>query len=135
MLVWGGSTREGNRSSKYFQDGARYNPTSDTWTPISRKSVPKGRILTRALWTGEEMVVWGGVNDAQTRGVGDLGRFVGSGGRYNPATDSWSGMPIDGAPSPRLTSAVWTGQGMLTFGGYNGAHLNDTYCYSLAPGP
>jgi hypothetical protein len=35
------------------------------------------------------------------------------------------------APSPRLTSGVWTGGGLLTFGGWNGTHLKDTYFYSL----
>jgi hypothetical protein len=24
---------------------------------------------------------------------------------------------------------VWTGDGLLTFGGYNGTHLNDTWFY------
>jgi hypothetical protein len=29
-----------------------------------------------------------------------------------------------------LTSGVWTGEGLLTFGGYNNTHLNDTWFYS-----
>jgi hypothetical protein len=39
-------------------------------------------------------------------------------------------MTATGAPPARLTSAVWTGEGLLTFGGYNGTHLNDTWFYS-----
>jgi N-acetylneuraminic acid mutarotase len=72
------------------------------------------------------MLLWGGVNDAQGNG----GRFVGTGARYNPSTDSWKDMTEDGAPSPRLTSSVWTGEGLLIFGGYNGTHLNDAWFYS-----
>ena len=45
-------------------------------------------------------------------------------------TDTWTEIINAGAPSPRLTSAVLTGDGLLTFGGYNGSHLNDTWFYS-----
>jgi ankyrin repeat protein/N-acetylneuraminic acid mutarotase len=130
MIVWGGTTRETDAQSVYFENGARYNPDADTWKPISTIGAPKGRVSTFAVWTGTEMVVWGGVNDAQAGGVGDSNRYVGTGARYNPATDTWTEMTATGAPSPRLTSGVWTGEGLLTFGGYNGTHLNDTWFYS-----
>ena len=35
-------------------------------------------------------------------------------------------MTTSGAPSRRLTGAVWVGEGLLMFGGCNGTHLNDT---------
>ncbi len=130
MIVWGGSARDPAVPSDYFEDGARYNPQTDTWKPISGVGAPKGRVSARAVWTGAEMVLWGGVNDAQASGGGDSGRFVGTGARYNPATDTWTEITTTGAPSPRLTSVVWTGDGLLTFGGYNGRHLNDTWFYS-----
>ena len=126
MIVWGGSAREAGAPEDYFENGARYNPETDTWRPISTIGAPKGRVAVTAVWTGTEMVLWGGVNDAQDNG----GRFVGTGGRYNPATDTWTDITTKGAPSPRLTSVVWTGEGLLTFGGYNGTHLNDTWFYS-----
>jgi N-acetylneuraminic acid mutarotase len=129
MIIWGGAAREGDAQSEYFEDGARYNPETDTWQLISTKGVPKGRILTKAVWTGKELLIWGGVNDAQASGVGDSDRYVGTGARYNPATDAWRPTPVNGGPSSRLTSGVWTGEGLLTFGGWNGRHLNDTYFY------
>lgn len=136
MLVWGGSSREGDGPAEYFKDGARYNPATDTWTPISKVGAPKGRVITKAVWTGVEMVFWGGVNDLQAADEPDFGRFVGSGGRYNPATDTWIKMSSDGAPAPRLvTAVVWTGQALLLHGGYDGTHLNNTYSYSLFPSP
>lgn len=126
MIVWGGSTREAASPSDYLENGARYNPETDTWKPISSIGAPKGRVSVSAVWTGTEMVLWGGVNDSQDNG----GRFVGTGARYNPATDTWTEITTSGAPSPRLTSVVWTGDGLLTFGGYNGMHLNETWYYS-----
>ncbi len=50
------------------------------------------------------------------------------------ATDSWTFISENGAPTPRLvTGAVWTGRVSLLHGGYKGAHLNHTYSLSLAP--
>jgi len=126
MIVWGGSAREARVASDYLVNGARYNPETDRWKPMSAVGAPKGRVITAAVWTGTEMVVWGGVSDAQGNG----GRFVGTGARYNPATDTWTEITLRGAPSPRLTTGIWTGDGLLTFGGYNGMHLNDTWFYS-----
>jgi N-acetylneuraminic acid mutarotase len=128
MMIWGGSSREAGEASDYFESGARYNPESDTWKPISTIGAPKGRVSATAVWTGTEMVLWGGVNDGQDNGS----RFVGTGARYNPAMDTWKEITATGAPEARLTSVVWTGNGLLTFGGYNGTHLNDTWFYSAA---
>jgi N-acetylneuraminic acid mutarotase len=83
MIVWGGSSREPQTPADYFENGARYNPDTDTWKPISTVGAPKGRVLTSAVWTGKELVVWGGVNDAQATNGGD--RYVGTGAHYNPA--------------------------------------------------
>jgi ankyrin repeat protein/N-acetylneuraminic acid mutarotase len=130
MIVWGGTTRESDAQSVYFENGARYNPETDTWKPISTIGAPKGRVQSVAVWTGAEMIVWGGVNDGQGNGLNDSKRYVGTGARYNPATDTWTELTVTGAPAPRLTSGVWTGEGLLTFGGYNNTHLNDTWFYS-----
>jgi len=131
MLVWGGTTRETDTQAVYYENGARYNPETDTWRPIATVGAPKGRVVGAAVWTGTELVIWGGVNDAQGDGTSDPNRYVGTGARYNPATDTWTEMTLTGAPSPRAAaSGVWTGEGLLTFGGYNGTHFNDTWFYS-----
>ncbi|MDB6121403.1 MAG: hypothetical protein JWQ71_396 [Pedosphaera sp.] len=126
MIIWGGASRDG----KYFQDGARYNPETDTWAPISKDGAPNGRIFANGVWTGTEMVFWGGVNDAQASGFNDPNRYVDDGARYNPSTDSWTEVKPSEVISGRLTGLVWTGKGLLAFGGYNGRHLNDVYYYS-----
>ena len=108
MLVWGG--RANFYQTDMYNDGARYDPSTDNWRPMSTNGSPSVRSQFPAVWTGKEMLVWGGwaLNDS-TRG---------DGGRYDPATDSWA--PISGAyaPSPRVEpTAVWTGQEMIIFGG------------------
>lgn len=61
------------------------------------------------------MVVWGG----QIQGSG-----LDTGGRYDPAKDSWSATSLAGAPYYRYAhTAVWTGRLMLVWGGFNGSSM------------
>jgi hypothetical protein len=43
--------------------GGRYDPATDSWaaTPFTGASVPSGRWYHTAVWTGTEMIVWGGL--------------------------------------------------------------------------
>src|SRR3989442_329378 len=61
-----------------------------------------------AIWTGSLMVVWGGQG----------GRFLNTGGRYDPTTDTWSPTSTSNAPLSRTNhTAVWTGTRMVVWGG------------------
>jgi len=83
-------------------------PLSDTWQAISITGAPSGRSFPSAVWTGTEMIVWGG---------GDGNSDLNTGGRYNPSTDSWQATSTTGAPSGReLHTAVWTGTEMIVWG-------------------
>ncbi len=105
MIIWGGI----NNSPPYFlRNGGRYNPATDSWTAVSTTDAPVARDRHRAVWTGSEMIVWGGYN----------GNDLSDGGRYNPATNTWTTMSIANAPVPREQhSAVWTGVEMIIWGG------------------
>lgn len=131
MIVWGGCSREADARATHFNDGARYNPQTDTWTSLSTQSAPQARYCASVAWSGSEMLVWGGVDDAQASSYDDPRRYLGTGARYNPTTDTWAPIPTNGAPSPRLATSVWAGTGLFLFGGYNGEHLNDAYCFWL----
>jgi hypothetical protein len=102
MIVWGGSTNF----------GARYNPTTDTWTTTATIGAPSPRRLHTAVWSGSEMIVWGGCN--QNTEFCD----VNNGGLYDPLTDSWTTTSITNAPAPRMNhTAVWTGSKMIVWAG------------------
>ena len=58
MIVWGGY---GNGSS-YLNDGGRYNPAGNSWTATSTTGAPAAAREHTAVWTGSEMIVWGGFN-------------------------------------------------------------------------
>ena len=60
MIVWGGD------ASPYTNTGGRYDPLTDSWTPVSTAG-PSARALHTATWTGTRMVVWGGRQSAGGR--------------------------------------------------------------------
>ena len=55
MIVWGG--RDSNLG---YNTGGRYDPDTDSWTATSTTNAPPGRSVPTAIWTGGEMIVWGG---------------------------------------------------------------------------
>ena len=82
----------------------------DDWTATSSTNVPEGRSAHTAVWTGSEMIVWGGVGSST-----DLN----TGGRYNASMDSWAPTSTtNNVPSTRAShTAIWTGSEMMVWGG------------------
>lgn len=114
LLVWGEAGRGQDSEPTGPALGARYDPAADTWRPISSDGAPTARTDERAVWTGHELLVWGGSSSPYAGNLGD-------GAAYNPATDTWRPISAGGAPSARSNSAlVWTGSEMLVLGGYAG---------------
>ena len=107
-------------ASNYLNTGGRYNPSTDTWTATSTTNAPLGRVSHSAVWTGSEMIIWGGEQDAAPF-------YLNSGGRYNPGTNSWTATSTSNAPSARYAhTAVWTGSEMIVWGGYAGSSYSNT---------
>ncbi len=52
----------------------------DTWTATTTNNAPDARYGHTAVWTGTEMIVWGGFAG---------GMNLNTGGRYDPSSDSW----------------------------------------------
>ena len=70
------------------------------------------------MWTGSEMIVWGGSNPVDDSNTG---------GRYNPSTDSWTATSTTNAPAGRdRHTAVWTGSEMIVWGGPCDANFLNT---------
>jgi hypothetical protein len=55
MIVWGG-----NESFTVVKTGGRYNPNTDSWIATSTTQAPFARVRHTSVWTGSEMIVWGG---------------------------------------------------------------------------
>ncbi len=115
MIVWGGASD--SVDGDLYDDGGRYDPNSDTWTPTWRGGNPSPRGAHSAVWTGSEMIVWGGYGQHLAERADTV---LNTGGRYDPALDRWTPTAQLGAPTARrLPSAVWTGRWMIVWGGDN----------------
>jgi hypothetical protein len=69
-----------------------------------------GRADHSAIWTGTEMIVWGGRAGSEEEPAAD-------GAAYYPASDSWR-LISEGPLEPRFAhTAVWTGTEMIVWGG------------------
>src|SRR5262249_62159219 len=85
--------------------GGRYDEASDSWTPTSTLDAPVTRCGRTVVWSGSEMIVWGG-------GING-GYPVNTGGRYDVGSDSWTPTSTLNAPSARAGhTAVWNGKEM-----------------------
>jgi hypothetical protein len=112
MIVWGGFSFDGIGNEIYLNTGGRYNPDTNSWTETTTTNAPDGRTTHTAVWTGAEMIVWGG-----QAGL-DLGYYFNTGGRYDPSADSWTATSTVNAPYGRYRhTAVWTGSEMIVWGG------------------
>ncbi len=81
------------------------------WQDISLTDSPSPRMGSSAVWTGHEIIVWGGFETSEQSDLGD-------GGRLDPRTNQWRAMSAVGAPSPRrFHIAAWTGREMIVWGG------------------
>ncbi len=110
MIVWGGSA---DPPSPLLNSGGRYNPNTDTWMATTTVNAPSRRYGHTAVWTGDEMIVWGGID------FGIPPPYFNTGGRYNPITDSWIATSTTNAPAGRFRhTAVWSGSKMIVWGGF-----------------
>ncbi len=110
MIIWGGWTGVGDLVT---DTGGRYNPSINSWSPISQSGAAAARYRHTAVWTGAEMIIWGGLNGSTPSAVPD-------GKKYNPQTDSWATISSVNQPSARsFHTAVWTGTEMIIWGGWN----------------
>jgi hypothetical protein len=121
MIAWGGCTGSPLCNSPQ-NDGGRYDPVSDSWTAVTTINAPAARWGHDAIWTGTEMILWGGNSGT--------GSYLNSGGRYNPATDSWTVTSTTNAPSPRRANLLWTGNLMLVWGGIGAGEVRDGARYA-----
>lgn len=85
-----------------------------TWRQLALPPI-SGRSDHRLVWTGSEVLVWGGL--AWDGDIRDFPRAPRDGAAYDPEADRWRMIldaPIAGRGSPIV---VWSGTEMLVFGG------------------
>lgn len=114
MIIWGGRSFPTDRQNT----GGVYVPSTDTWRLTSTVNAPDPRYAHTAVWTGNEMIVWGGIGSTNTGNTG---------ARYNPASNTWTVTSVTAStPAKRgAHTAVWTGSEMIVWGGRSGSTAYD----------
>ena len=94
------SARENRfRDLQHFQSCV--SARAESWKSI-REGPPEARAGHATVWTGIEMIIWGG---------------QGTGGHYNPSSDTWTSTSVAGLPKARIDhTAVWTGTEIIVCG-------------------
>lgn len=81
----------------------------------SWNALPDPKVASRsahtATWTGEAMIVWGGLGTAGALADGTI---------YDPGTDSWAAVPQAPIKARGRHAAVWTDAELLLWGGRAG---------------
>ena len=81
----------------------KYNPVSNTWTYGNSGSF-RGRWMMAFVWTGRELVIFGGANDVTN--------YNDDGARLDPETMTWKALPRFPLGDHDLF-CTWTGKEML----------------------
>ena len=118
MIVFGGAkTDVVGSATDLFADGAIFDPATGAWTSLPTLGAPDARFHHCAVWTGTEMIVFGG--------EGVSGAAITSAAAYDPAKNTWRTLPSLPTGATRPTGA-WAGQILLTFGAAGLATLDPT---------
>src|SRR6185503_19292491 len=109
-------------SEGFASTGGRYDPVTDSWQATATTGAPAGRYAHAVAWSGDRMVVFGGLDGSAAR--------LKDGGRYDPVGDSWAPTSVAGhVPSPRDTfAAVRAGNEIFVWGGTPLTATGARYC-------
>lgn len=121
MIVWGGFTEaDPPHETGMLDDGAGYSPRTDTWRRLSPSPL-QARGGHAAVWTGSQMLVWGG---GRLGGEVDrdppfclLPTALADGAAYDPTSDHWFPLPEGPLRGRHSFAYGWTGHEMIVWGG------------------
>lgn len=99
-----------------------------SWRPISAPPMLRPRVAALSYWVGSGWFVWGGEDDVYA---------MRDGARYDPNTDTWTAVSVEGAPGPR--SGLFNQRAALFGGGDGhlltwGGHEAEGYFFDLDAG-
>ncbi|MCA1846562.1 MAG: hypothetical protein LC792_25875, partial [Actinobacteria bacterium] len=107
LVVWGGGAG-GPENWHAAGDGAAYDPAADRWDVLPPAPLA-ARMGTTAVWTGREVLFWGGSSGQDT--------FFADGAAYDPAAHMWRVLPAAPIDARSEHQAAWTGREMIVWGG------------------
>ncbi|MGP8161312.1 MAG: hypothetical protein ACLQGJ_08870, partial [Candidatus Dormibacteria bacterium] len=119
LLVWGGA--EGDQDQERYRDGAAYSPSTGRWRLLPSAPL-SARVDQATVWTGTEMIVWGGYDQEST----EASQVTANGAAYDPSTNRWLMLPASPLSARAGSVAMWTGAEMVILGGQSGQTANSS---------
>jgi N-acetylneuraminic acid mutarotase len=105
MVIWGGTS---DPAGDPLTDGAAFDPAARTWRKVSAAPLSP-RFDAKALWTGREVVVFGGTSVA--------GDILVDGAAWDPASDGWRPIPVSPLGARDGAVVAWAGDRLVVWGG------------------
>jgi hypothetical protein len=109
LVVWGGCRVDDHDCIGPVADGAAYEPKAGRWRLLPPASI-EGLGGPGSVWTGSELIVWGGVSR-----VAPGGSAVGA--AYDASADRWRVLPTAPISGRASHVMVWTGREVLVWDG------------------
>jgi hypothetical protein len=110
VLVWSSTAATSLRNGREVV--LAYNAETNRW-----RTLPASGLAFRSravvVWTGNELVVWGGLGPESATAFDD-------GARLDPATGTWRRLPAAPVPGRAEAAAAWSGHEVLIWGGDSG---------------
>ena len=85
VIVWGGAS--GAKGDRLRSDGAAYTPATRNWNVLPPAPLDE-RTGMVSVWTGHELFVWGGNDNAA-----DASAFASDGAVFTPSDQQWRKLP------------------------------------------
>lgn len=86
VASWGGTQM---REHPQLNDGAAFDPSTNRWRVLAPSPLA-GRYGHTAVWTGSQMIVWGGTDEGPSDAIPHR---LADGATYDPETDVWALLP------------------------------------------
>jgi hypothetical protein len=88
--------------------------TAGRWRSVAAAGAPSARRPGTTLWTGTDLIVWGGSDGITSVG----GTYLYGGAVFNAETETWTAIEVGGEAFTRENHfAIWTGTEMIIWGG------------------
>lgn len=106
--AWNGHELLVAGAGKNARSAYAYDPATNRWRRLA--SLPTGRVGASAVWTGTQLLLWGGQKLGGSSNLND-------GLAYDPSTDHWSSIPQAPLRARSGSAVTWTGRSLLVWGG------------------
>lgn len=125
VVVWGGGNVQGNAD---FNDGGRYDPLTNSWTPLPSTGAPAARRAAFGVWTGSRVLFVGGFTGSAPTPASSQIHL------YDPQTGAWTqGSSTAEPPSLLHPSIAFAAGDLHVYGGRPGGNgqAHDYYRYRV----